>query len=240
MPQTGTTSKAQEANVSTATPEATAAAQELEQSTQEQAAPAPEAPKPEAPETKQETFDRDYVEKLRQEAAENRTKARDAEKQAKDEADARVKAILEAAGIKTEGDEDPEAAAKAQAEQNASRAEAAEAERDQAKRELAIYKQANKSGADTDLLLDSTSFLNATKDISPDDAEAIETAIKKALETNPRFKSAQAAGQSGADFNGGTGEGQITQEQFNAYSPSEKNDLFKSNPTLYRKLSGRE
>lgn len=226
--------------MSTATPEAT---EQTNAGSETPAAPpaTPEAPKPtETPEAKQETFDREYVEKLRAEAAENRTKARDAEKAAKEDSDAKVNKVLEALGIKTAENEDPVAAAQSQAAENATRAETAEQERDQARRELAIYKSAGKAGADTDLLLDSTSFLNATKELSPDDAEGIEAAIKKALDTNPRFKAAQAAGQSGADFNGGTGEGQLTQEQFDAMNGTEKSELLNKNPTLYRRLSGRD
>jgi outer membrane biosynthesis protein TonB len=199
----------------------------------------PTTPEPPKQEERQETFDRDYVERLRSEAAENRTKARDAETAAQQEAQAKIDAILKAAGIKTGDDEDPVKAAEAQAQENATRAETAEQERDQAKRELAIYKTATTEGADTDLLLDSTSFLNATRDIAPDDAEGIQKAIKKALDDNPRFRSAQAAGQSGGDFTGGTGERQIDQAAFDAMNPAQKNDLFNTNPTLYRQLSGR-
>ncbi len=188
---------------------------------------------------RQETFDRDYVERLRTEAATNRAKARDAEATAKADSDAKVNKVLEALGIKAGDNEDPVAAAESKATENATRAESAETERDQAKRELAIYRQAGKAGADTDLLLDSTSFLNATRDIAPDDVEGIEKAIKKALDDNPRFKAAQGAGQSAADFTGGTGERPIDQARFDAMNPAEKNDLFNTNPTLYRQLSGR-
>ena len=41
-----------------------------------------------------------------------------------------------------------------------------------------------------------------------------------------------------ADFAGGSGEGAITQAKFNAMTPAEKNVLFKSDPTLYRRLAG--
>lgn len=188
---------------------------------------APDADKP-------ETFDRAYVEKLRAEAAENRTKARDAEAAGQ----AKITAALEALGIKPKDDEDPLAAAQQLAQANEARAAETEQALGDARRELAIYKAAGTLGADVDLLLDSTSFLTATKGIDPGDGEAINAAISKALENNPRFRSVQAADANGSDFTGGSGEGAVTQARFDAMTPAEKNTLYQTDPTRYRQLAG--
>ncbi len=114
-----------------------------------------------------------------------------------------------------------------------------QAEAKQAKTELAVYKLAGKTGADADALLDSRSFLAKLKEIDPTDAKAITKAITDAVTENPKLKLARAAGASGSDFSGGSGEGALNQEKFNSMTPSEKNTLFKTNPTEYRKFSGR-
>lgn len=114
-----------------------------------------------------------------------------------------------------------------------------ETEARQAKTELAVYKAAGKQGVDADALLDSRSFLAKIGDIDPSDTKAITKAIQDAVTDNPKFKTVQAAGASGSDFSGGSGEGAITQAKFDAMTPAEKNNLFKTNPTAYRKFSGR-
>lgn len=231
--------------MSTATPETeqTNAGEAQTPETQAPAAPEQEAKtETKAPWGDNSEFDPDkaarLIENLRADKAKADAKVQDAETKAQQDADAKIRAILQAAGYEAKEDEDPVAAAETQAQENATRAETAEAERDQARRELAVYKTAK--GADVDALLDSTSFLNSIKDIAADDVEGIETAVNKAVENNPRFKAAQAAGQSGGDFTGSSGEGQVTQEQFDNMPPSEKNELFKTNPTRYRQLTGRE
>ncbi|TQJ60487.1 hypothetical protein FBY30_2755 [Arthrobacter sp. SLBN-83] len=81
-----------------------------------------------------------------------------------------------------------------------------QAEARQAKTELAVYKAANTLGADADALLDSRSFLAKLGDIDPTKTADIEKAIKDAVKDNPKLKAARAAGTSGGDFTGGTGE----------------------------------
>ncbi len=193
------------------------------------AAPVTPAAPVEPAEQPAETFDRAYVEKLRAENAENRTKARDAETAAQ----AKIAAALEALGIKP--DTDPAEAAKQAATERDNAAAAAR----EATLNLAVYKAASKAGADADALLDSNSFRNAIGEVDPSDVAAVNTAIENAVKANPRFKLAQAASASGSDFTGGSGEGAITQDRFNSMSPTEKNDLFNTQPTLYRALSGR-
>ncbi|MDQ0854787.1 hypothetical protein QFZ79_002898 [Arthrobacter sp. V4I6] len=109
----------------------------------------------------------------------------------------------------------------------------------QAKTELAVYKAAAKAGADADALLDSRAFLAKIADLDPSKTADIDKAIKEAVTNNPKLKTVQAAGASGSDFSGGSGEGAVTQAAFNAMSPAEKNALYKTNPAAYRKLTGR-
>ncbi|MEV1079878.1 hypothetical protein AB0I98_16775 [Streptomyces sp. NPDC050211] len=76
--------------------------------------------------------------------------------------------------------------------------------------ELAVYRGAAKHGADPDALTDSRTFLRSIKDLDPSDegfAKAVQTAIKKAVEDNPKLKAAgQAPARSSGDFSGGTGD----------------------------------
>ncbi|MFF5984416.1 hypothetical protein ACFY78_36795 [Streptomyces olindensis] len=75
--------------------------------------------------------------------------------------------------------------------------------------ELAVYRGASKYGADPDALTDSRAFLSSIKDLDPADegfAKAVSAAIKKAVEDNPKLKSAPAApDRTSSDFNGGGG-----------------------------------
>lgn len=82
-----------------------------------------------------------------------------------------------------------------------------EATAKQAQTELAVYKAATKAGADPDALLDSRGFLAKIAELDPSDAKAITKAITEAVTENPKLKLVQAAGASGADFSGGSGEG---------------------------------
>ena len=117
------------------------------------------------------------------------------------------------------------------------------AERDadakQAKTELAVFRLANKQGADADALLDSRAFQAKIAELDPSKTADIEKAIKEAVTNNPKLRTVQAAGASGANFSGGSGEGAVTQSQFNAMSNAEKNSLHNTNPSLYRTLTGR-
>ncbi|MBK3563217.1 MULTISPECIES: hypothetical protein [unclassified Streptomyces] len=76
--------------------------------------------------------------------------------------------------------------------------------------ELAVWSRAEKLSAKAGALLDSRSFLREIADLNPSDKgflTALDTAIKDALKENPTaFGTTQAAGKSGADLSGGTGE----------------------------------
>ena len=76
----------------------------------------------------------------------------------------------------------------------------------QAKTELAVYRLAGKNGADPDALLDSRGFLAKLADIDPSDTAKVTKAITDAVKDNPKLKAVLAAGASGADLSGGSGE----------------------------------
>ncbi|MER7070962.1 hypothetical protein [Terrabacter sp. NPDC000476] len=76
--------------------------------------------------------------------------------------------------------------------------------------ELAVYKTASKHSGDPDALLDSRAFLAKVANLDPtanDFASKVDGAIKSAVADNPKLKAARAAGASGADHAGGSGEG---------------------------------
>jgi hypothetical protein len=128
-----------------------------------------------------------------------------AKKQAADEArNEIVQELGKALGLIKDDKEAPPdpAALKAQIEQ------ATAAHRETAV-ELAVYRGASKYGADPDALTDSRAFLRSIKDLDPSDegfAKAVNAAIKKAVEDNPKLKAATAAPErTSSDFNGGAG-----------------------------------
>lgn len=149
------------------------------------------------------TFDEAYVKTLREESAQFRIKARDAEAAA----DAKIKAALTALGI-TEA-EDPVKAAEAAAQANAAERDAARTLARDTAAELIVWRNAKELGINPGAITDSKSFERAIKDLDPTDpkfGEAVKAAAKTAAENNPMLRQAQAAGTSGADFTGGTGE----------------------------------
>lgn len=167
--------------------------------------------------------------------AEKTSAAEEARTAAQQEADARIQAILKAAGIDTGDGEDPEKVA----EQDRAAREKAEQEARDAKVELAVFRAASApdSRADARALLDSRAFLASIADVDPTDSDTIKAAIDKAIEDNPRLATVQAAARSSADFTGGSGDGAITQEKFNSMSNAEKNTLFKNDPAAFRRLT---
>ncbi|MBQ0827705.1 hypothetical protein [Streptomyces tagetis] len=76
--------------------------------------------------------------------------------------------------------------------------------------ELAVYRGASKYGADPNALTDSRSFLNSIKGLDPEDegfAKAVQAAIKKAVDDNPKLKAAAPAPKrTSSDFNGSGGD----------------------------------
>lgn len=138
------------------------------------------------------------IERLRAENGRDRTAGKDAAaKQATDELTQRLGKALGL--IKDDETPDPDKLTQQLTER--------EAQAKQAQTELAVYKLAGKNGADADALLDSRAFLAKLADKDPNDVDAVTAAIKAAITENPKLKSTQAAGKSGAEFNGGSGEG---------------------------------
>lgn len=136
----------------------------------------------------------------RDEAAQNRIKAREATEQK----DALIQQLGKALGLikdddgKSEGP-DAEALTKQIADEQAKATSAA--------RELAVYKAAASNGADPAKLLDSRSFLSSIENVDHTDDKAISAAIKTAVDGNKSFALARAAGASTADTASGPGGG---------------------------------
>lgn len=139
------------------------------------------------------------IERLRAENGRDRTAGKtEAAKAATDEL---TQKLAKALGLVKDDDEAPDAS------KLTAQLTEREAQAKQAQTELAVYKLAGKHSGDADALLDSRSFLAKIADIDPTDTAAIDAAVKQAVTENPKLKSAQAAGRSGAEFNGGSGEG---------------------------------
>ena len=136
----------------------------------------------------------------RDEAAQNRIKAREATEQK----DALIQQLGKALGLIKDDDgkgEGPDA------EALAAQVEKSQAEATTAARELAVYKAAASNGADPAKLLDSRSFLSSIENVDHTDEAAIGKAIKAAVEGNRSFASVRATGASTADTASGPGGG---------------------------------
>lgn len=136
----------------------------------------------------------------RDEAAQNRIKAREATEQK----DALIQQLGKALGLIKDDDgkgEGPDA------EALAAQVEKSQAEATSAARELAVYKAAASKGADPAKLLDSRSFLSSIENVDHTDDKAIGQAIKTAVDGNKSFALARAAGASTADTASGPGGG---------------------------------
>ncbi|WP_447643175.1 hypothetical protein [Nocardioides zeae] len=148
----------------------------------------------------------DWAQKLirdtRDEAAKNRTGKSAAEERQQ----AIMVAVAKAAGLKIDGDDQPTP------EQLAEQLNASQTQAREAAVQLAVYREAAKHQGDPDALLDSRAFLAKVSDLDPtagDFASKVETAIKDAVNSNPKLKTVQAAGSSSADHGaGGSGEQQ--------------------------------
>jgi hypothetical protein len=142
------------------------------------------------------------IEKLRRQNGDERINAK---KAAADEA---RQELLTKLGLTKEGEEQPDPA-KLAADLAAERTAKADTAR-----QLAIYKAATAAGADPAKLLDSNSFMTSVQGLDPTDGAAVTAAITAAVTANASLKAARAAGASGIELSGGTGEqGQITAAQ---------------------------
>ena len=136
----------------------------------------------------------------RDEAAQNRIKAREAAS----EKDQLIQTLGKALGLVKDDDEQGKGP---DAEALAAQVEKSQTEATEAARELAVYKAAATNGADPSKLLDSRSFLNSIKDVDHGDEKALGAAIKAAVDNNKSFASARVAGASTADTASGPGGG---------------------------------
>lgn len=176
----------------------------------------PAAPAPQGWDGKIESLDpaaQKIIADLRKEAGESRVAKTAAEQKAQSILDA----IATATGTKPESDPAKLAADLTAAQQVAQTAA----------RELAVYKAAGNL-ADPVKLLDRTSFTNAIKGIDPADGVALTAAIDAAVKADPTLKAARAAGASGIEQTGGSGEqGQITEEQLQKMTPEQIDEAYK-------------
>ena len=142
----------------------------------------------------------------RDEAYNNRVKAREAEQAAAaaaQERDSLVQQLGKVLGlVKDDGEDeapDAEALARSVAEEQQRAAKA--------RRELAVFRAASKAGADPDRLLDSLRFLTSLEQVDPDDTDAVTAAVKDALASNPDLAARRERGASTADTASGPGGG---------------------------------
>jgi hypothetical protein len=193
-------------------------------------APADQAPAatPAAPAAEPDTFPRAYVEGLRNEAARNRVAA----DQAKADGEAAAQAAAEAAAaqareefaqtigkalglVKEDAPVDPAELlnqATAAANQAQALAEQRAEEARKAQVELALFRAADKAGADSSALLDSRSFLGQVEGLDPtatDFASQVEAAVNAAVESSPKFRKdapVLPASRSGGDLSAGNAD----------------------------------
>lgn len=182
------------------------------------------------------------VTRANQEAAASRVRARELQQQL-DQATASQQTMLDniavALGLK------PEAGADPAAQVNTLTGQVSEltTRNSQLEAELLVHTLAPEHQANAVALLDSRSFANKLHGLDPaadDYRTQVAAAIKDAVSTTPTLRSGQAPSAGGTD-NAGQGAGgadSVSQEQFDRMSYKERTDLFRTDPALYRRLSG--
>lgn len=160
-------------------------------------------------------YDAAYVDGLRKEAAQWRTKLRESE-QAQDAKYTGLLDQLKAAGIKLGDKPDPE--------QLQASLSAAQTERREALLRAALYETASEHGANPSALRDSVSFLDSIREIDPTDSAALVAAAKAAITANPSLAATPAGpARGGADLSGGGGNDprQLTEDDLSRMSPED-------------------
>lgn len=158
----------------------------------------------------------DWAQKLikdtRKESGDHRVKAKDLESkltEAEQTQQQRMDAIAKALGLKEDDSPpDPEQLTQ-QLTAAQEQAQAREAELRTLRVERAAEKAARTHGADVDTLLDSRSFAQKLADLDPtadDFAATVSDLVKTTVDSNPKYRVAQAAATSSADFSSGPGE----------------------------------
>lgn len=167
---------------------------------------APEKPKNTDPWADPETA-RKEIERLRRENASSRTNAK---QQAAQEAVSELTEKLGRALGYVKDDQPPTAdELTKQLTAAAQERDATQAELRQLRVERAAEKAARAHGADVDTLLDSRSFATKLADLDPtadDFATSVSDLVKTTVDSNPKYRAAQAAASSSADFSSGPGE----------------------------------
>lgn len=108
--------------------------------------------------------------------------------------------------------------------------------------ELVVWRSAADLKVNAAAVTDSRGFARAIASLDPSSAtfEAdVKQAAQAAAENNPMLKATQAAVSSSAQHAGGSGEGAVSQEQFNLMTGQQRNTLARSNPALYDQLASR-
>ncbi|MFF9197333.1 hypothetical protein ACF09L_19205 [Streptomyces sp. NPDC014779] len=175
----------------------------------------PATPAGEQPGQQPRMYDAAYVDGLRKEAAQWRTKLRESE-QAQEARFTGLMDQLKAAGIKL-GD-------KPDAEALQASLTAAQSERRDALLRAALYETASEHGANPAALRDSVSFLDSIREIDPTDSAALVAAAKAALAANPSLSAAPAGpARGGADLSGGGGNEprQLTEDDLSRMTPEQ-------------------
>ncbi|HWU31056.1 MAG TPA: hypothetical protein VN041_18395 [Microbacterium sp.] len=174
--------------------------------------------------TAPETFSKEYVEKLRREAAGYREKAKTDAAAAAEAARSEVaQQIGKALGLVQDDTPPDPAALVAQAETERNQA----IEREQSlKRQLAVLTGSDKHDANTAELLDSNAFGSKLKALDPDAddfASLVDALIKETVDGNPtKFKRVQLAQRTGGGDHSGEGASQLSREQLAALPPAER------------------
>ena len=174
---------------------------------------AEEKPKPTASDDLSELSSADLakmVRKLRAENASDRTTAK--QQAAKDAVDELTGKLGKALGLVQ--DDKPPSVDDLTAQLTAAQQQAQE--RDTALRQLTVERAAEKAarthGADVDTLLDSRSFATKLADLDPTESgfsDAVNALVKKTVDDNPKYRIAQVATSSSADFSSGPGEQRV-------------------------------
>ncbi len=169
---------------------------------------------------------------LRKENGNARTNAK---QQAADEARQQLVTELgKALGLVKDGDEAPDP------EQLTQQLTASQQAARDAAVQLAVYRAAAAHQADPEALLDSRRFIESLADIDPADGQAVNDAVKAAVDANTKLKVGRAPGASSVDHGAaGSGEDAITPEKFARMTPRQRSELLESNPALYAQLTGR-
>jgi len=206
----GQAPEAADTTTTTAPPKADTGQQEQPQ---QQAKPDPKPTKPTASDDLSELSSADLakmVRKLRAENASDRTTAK--QQAAKDAVDELTGKLGKALGY-VKDDQPPTAEELTkQLTEAAKERDATQSELQQLRVERAAERAAREHGADVDTLLDSRSFATKLADLDPTDSgfsDAVNALVKKTVDDNPKFKVAQVATSSSADFSSGPGEQRV-------------------------------